>query len=191
MQQWTAQATHSSTEAPSATQEACVSPCTCIAKLHSAQSARTASADQEIGISCRNCNSHTPRTPSDHHSCTICRCRSCLTIVEIGCDNLRLAKMARRGSAGFQQDIRRYLWSSKLAIAVVFFSAQLASGCDDISSISSTATVPLAHRGRQLTAFEVEALGGPVSQNCSAAPWRVSTASDSIHHMTPLRGPAR
>lgn len=68
----------------------------------------------------------------------------------------------------------RYFWSPRaaaFAAAAVLFVCATAHGCK-IDAFADPQTLQLQH-GRHLTAFEVEAQGGPVSQNCSAAPWRV------------------
>jgi hypothetical protein len=70
-------------------------------------------------------------------------------------------------------DSRRYRWSSSIMIFAALCSALVADASKGYPADLMDASLGLARRGRQLAAFEVEALGGPVSQNCSSAPWRV------------------
>lgn len=69
----------------------------------------------------------------------------------------------------------RYFWSPRaaatFAIAAIVLTSATVTGSRSDSFATAQPWQP--QHGRHLMAFQVEAYGGPVSQNCSAAPWRV------------------
>jgi hypothetical protein len=84
--------------------------------------------------------------------------------------------MARSTRLFLQLESRRYRWSSSIVIFAALCSGLAANAYEGLSSDLTGGSRGLARGGRQLAAFEVEALGGSVSQNCSSAPWRVCPA---------------
>lgn len=87
-----------------------------------------------------------------------------------------------RLSCAFNVGQMRYSWSSRVAFVASVVLMSVCSAHCHRALIDEHSQPWIGHNhGRQLAAFQVEALGGPVSENCSAAPWRVGRFVYSIY----------